>query len=187
MNHDGFTVQTLNQTAPVSIRSEQPQAFGSLSLMTGAKRQAGGKIKETPHAPTTMNDSTWLAPYKALRDLVVILTALCTLLWPAVGAHAQGSGCVTDRAGKTICPAPDARCLQDRYDAWFCSAPGGDIARNRHGELVCGVGLCVIDSRGDVLCSKAARGPSAIDRTGVAVCSQGCEMAQAKRCTALTR
>jgi hypothetical protein len=155
--------------------------------MTSATCQAGGKIKATPSATVKMNEPNWLSPHQALRDLAVILLALCALLWPAVGAQAQGSGCVTDRAGKTICPAPDARCLQDRYDDWFCSAPGGDIARNRHGELVCGVGLCVIDSRGDVLCSKAARGPSAIDRTGVAVCSQGCEMAQAKRCTALTR
>lgn len=57
----------------------------------------------------------------------------------------------------------------------------------RYGAAVCGVGRCVMERDGNVMCSTEPRGSAALDRYSQAVCTGGCEPAQASRCKPLTK
>ena len=116
-----------------------------------------------------------------IRNLRVTAMALLLSIF-ATGSLASDKVCMTDREGKTVCPAPDAKCLKDRYGDVRCSSPGGDIAIDRYGDPVCGPGYCTKDLRGDLLCSKSPRGASSTDRTGNAVCAGGCVAAKPQAC-----
>ena len=110
-------------------------------------------------------------------------TAMAMLL-SIVGAAAIAGDkvCLTDREGKTACPAPDARCLKDRYGDVRCSTPGGGIELDRYGDPACAPGYCTKDLRGDLLCSRSPRGASSTDRAGNAVCADGCVAAKPQAC-----
>jgi hypothetical protein len=97
------------------------------------------------------------------------------------------SQCVVLRSGETACPAPESRCVQNRYGDWACSDAGGDAALDRYGNPVCGTGMCVKDTSGEVMCSTQPRGAAAVDRYGKAVCSGGCAPAAAPSCKPLTK
>jgi hypothetical protein len=114
--------------------------------------------------------------FKAISVLVLVGLSLA--------AHAK---CFTTLNGETLCAPADSRCVKDRYSAWFCSAPGGDAELNRIGTPVCGVGRCVTDLHGEVMCSTEPRGSAAIDIHAKAVCTSGCAPALAENCQPLTK
>ena len=63
----------------------------------------------------------------------------------------------------------------------------GDAVQDRYGAAVCGIGRCVMERDGAVMCSNEPRGSAALDRYAKAVCTGGCEPAQASRCKPLTK
>lgn len=109
------------------------------------------------------------------------LAALC-FASQALVAAAEKPECVTRRDGQVVCPQPDARCVLDRYGEVACSTPGGGIVHDRYGDPVCGPGHCSTDRRGDVYCSKSPRGAAAVDRYGMATCTDQCVPAKASAC-----
>lgn len=95
--------------------------------------------------------------------------------------------CITTRHGDTLCAPAESRCVNDRYGDPYCSGSGGDAVLDRYGTAVCGVGRCVVQNDGEVMCSAEPRGSAALDRYSKAVCTSGCEPAQASRCKPLTK
>lgn len=95
--------------------------------------------------------------------------------------------CITTRYGETLCAPAESRCVNDRYRDPYCSGSGGDAVLDRYGTAVCGVGRCVMERDGAVMCSTEPRGSAALDRYAKAVCTGGCEPAQASRCKPLTK
>lgn len=112
----------------------------------------------------------------------LICAAMLVLATGAALAQAAGTGCVTGRDGRMVCPPPDGRCATDRYGEVICSPSGGGVTRDRYDNVVCGPGQCVKDTRGDIFCSSAARGSAAVDNYGKAVCSESCVAASAAAC-----
>jgi hypothetical protein len=112
-----------------------------------------------------------------------VAVSAMTLLSLSFTANAK---CFTTLHGETLCAPAGSHCVKDRYGAWFCSSPGGDAILNRVGNPVCGVGSCVVDIHGEVMCSTVPRGSAAIDMYAKAVCTSGCKPALAENCQALT-
>ncbi len=113
-------------------------------------------------------------------------------LWPALFLGlalplAAEARCITTRYGETLCAPAESRCVNDRYGDPHCSGSGGDAVLDRYGTAVCGVGRCVMERDGNVMCSTEPRGSAALDRYAKAVCTSGCEPAQASRCKPLTK
>lgn len=100
---------------------------------------------------------------------------------------AAETSCVNDRYGEMRCAPAESRCVSDRYGDPQCSGSGGDAVLDRYGAAVCGVGRCVTERDGTVMCSTQPRGSAALDRYSKAVCTGGCEPAQASRCKPLTK
>jgi hypothetical protein len=113
-----------------------------------------------------------------MRRLIAtfFLLIACGLAYPA------GGDCITNAAGKMVCPPPDGQCIHNRYRDVVCSPPGGGIALDRYQEPVCGAGACVRDVRGDIHCSRSPRGSAAIDIHAAAACTDGCAPASTAMC-----
>jgi hypothetical protein len=113
--------------------------------------------------------------------------ACAALFFAALGAvQAQTGDCLVNIQGKTVCPPARSVCLADRNGVIKCSPRDGGIVADRYGALVCGAGRCMLDFHGEPVCSREPGGAAAIDMSSVAVCTGGCEKAQAARCTTLT-
>lgn len=117
---------------------------------------------------------------------MVLRQALISVLLTS-GVSFANQDCVIDRHGNTLCPPPRAQCVKDRYGDWHCSGPGGGAVLDRYSQPACGIGRCVTDSRGEVMCSSMPGGRAAINRYGDAVCSEGCLHANRYNCQALTK
>ena len=118
-----------------------------------------------------------------MSSLSRIFALLCVLVCgSAAWAQMSGSACISMRDGTTVCPKPDSQCKLNRYGDLICSTPGGGIEADRYGDLVCGPGYCVKDQRGEVFCSSAPRGASAVDLYGNASCSVACVPAASSLC-----
>ena len=103
-------------------------------------------------------------------------------------APAQSSECLVDRSNTTVCPPAKTLCLMENNSGLIkCSPPDGGVIADRYGLAQCGTGRCVLDVRGDPFCSKSSGGAAAKGQYGDAVCSGGCERAQAAMCTTLKR
>jgi hypothetical protein len=120
----------------------------------------------------------------SLPAALAALVALLALLAAPVKVDAM---CVANRQGEVVCGPADSRCVVDRYGDWHCSGSGGDAVLNRVGNPVCGVGRCVADIHGEVMCSREARGGAALDRYSTAVCASGCAPARAELCKRLVK
>lgn len=118
----------------------------------------------------------------SLSAALAALVALVALFAAPVKVDAM---CVANRQGGVVCGPADSRCIVDHYGDWHCSASGGDAVLNRAGNPVCGVGRCVADLHGEVMCSREPRGGAALDRYSTAVCVSGCGPARAELCTPL--
>lgn len=113
--------------------------------------------------------------------------ACAAIIVTAVGAaQAQTGDCLVNIHGKTVCPPAKSVCLADRHGVIKCSPRDGGIVADRYGALACGSGRCMLDFHGEPVCSREPGGAAAIDMSSVAVCTGGCEKAQAGRCTTLT-
>lgn len=120
---------------------------------------------------------------RLLRNAVAALgfAAACGAALPQTGE------CIVTLQGKTVCPPAKTVCLMERSGATIkCSPREGGIVADRYGAAMCGVGRCILDFHGEPVCSKEAGGAAAIDMSSKAVCSGGCEKAQAGRCSTLT-
>jgi uncharacterized membrane protein len=124
-----------------------------------------------------------------MRFISRFLRAVFTALGFAVAcgaAFSQTGDCIVTLQGKTVCPPAKTVCLMERSGATIkCSPRDGGIVADRYGAAMCGVGRCILDFHGEPVCSKEAGGAAAIDMSSVAVCSGGCEKAQAGRCSTL--
>lgn len=121
-------------------------------------------------------------PLLTLRSLCRGLPAALVLAGTLIGGTPVQAQCVPDRYGNNICPPPGGKCLADRTGDIVCSPQDGGIVLNRYNELVCGAGACVVNQRGEVMCSTVARGSAALDRYSEAVCTSGCAPASAALC-----
>ena len=113
-----------------------------------------------------------------MRRLTGFLLALlaCTFM------QAAAADCITNGAGKMVCPPPEGTCVHDRYREVVCSQPGGGVLTDRYQDPVCGPGACVRDARGDIHCSRTPRGSAAIDINATAACTDGCVPASVAMC-----
>jgi hypothetical protein len=103
-----------------------------------------------------------------------LAAAMLAVLSPAALAQSTTPGCVTDRYGSVQCPPPGGACLTDIHGEVRCSPEDGGILLDRYKNAACGPGQCVVDSFGEVMCSSVGRGYAALDRSGEAVCTEGC-------------
>jgi len=95
-------------------------------------------------------------------------------LWIAPTLVLAQGGCVGVRNGKVVCGQPDSTCAANQRGEVVCTKPGGGMMNDQYGEQLCGLGYCVKDQRGNVLCSSHARGGATVDQSGNAVCAGGC-------------
>ncbi|TWO70694.1 hypothetical protein FN976_14150 [Caenimonas sedimenti] len=109
-------------------------------------------------------------------------SALLFVLLACSFAHRAAADCMPNGSGKMVCGPPESSCMQDRYREVVCSPSGGGIALDRYQNPVCGAGACVRDVRGDIHCSRTARGSAAIDMNAAAACTDGCAPASAAMC-----
>ena len=125
----------------------------------------------------------------ALTLFATLTLVVCVTLLGASGkAFAQSGDCIVDRYNNTVCPPAKSVCIKESTNSTIkCSPPDGGIALSRYGVAQCGVGRCVSDIRGDLLCSKESGGSAAQDLYGNVVCTGGCAPAQASACSTPTR
>ena len=74
-------------------------------------------------------------------------------------------------------------CRQNIAGKIVCAPVDGTITVDKYGEVVCGIGNCIVNPSGTVLCSILPGGTAIINDKGVAVCSSGgCRSASQKYC-----
>lgn len=121
----------------------------------------------------------------SLAALIIAGLLFVAFVGPAV---AQSSECVVDQYNNTLCPPAKTLCLLESNSRTIkCSPPDGGVIADRYGVAQCGVGRCVLDIRGDAFCSRDAGGAAAKGQYGDAVCTGGCDKAQAALCTTLKK
>src|SRR5262252_6292587 len=103
---------------------------------------------------------------KLLRSAILVTLAALAAPGTISFAYSQSvtPGCVNDRYGNVQCPPPGGSCLKDYLGEVRCSPPDGGIFLDRYQKAVCGPGQCVVNRRGEVLCSRAPKGSAALDR-----------------------
>ena len=69
-------------------------------------------------------------------------------------------------------------CAVDGLGRVICALPGGGAAQDSLGRVETGLGQCVQDDLGRVMCSALPGGGAAVDGLGRAVCSGGCVSGQ---------
>jgi hypothetical protein len=63
-----------------------------------------------------------------------------------------------------------------------CAPPMGGITKDKYGQPVCGMGQCLANNLGNIVCSAQKGGYSTIDLRGQTVCTGGCIPASASSC-----
>jgi hypothetical protein len=116
---------------------------------------------------------------KALTALLFILAAL-----PASAQEAKH--CVVDIRGNQVCGIRADQCILDRYKAAWCAPANGTASKDRYDEVVCGVGACLRDVRGELLCAAEAGGATVTDVSGTTTCAGGCVPASQSACRLMT-
>jgi|SRR5438477_9868198 len=126
---------------------------------------------------------------RAMSKSLMTVLAVFVAIGAASPARSQSvaPGCVNDRYGNVQCPPPGGSCVKDRYDDIRCSPADGGILLDRYEVPVCGPGQCVTDIKGEVHCSRVAKGSAALDRYGDAVCTDGCVGGAAQTCITPSR
>jgi hypothetical protein len=74
------------------------------------------------------------------------------------------------------------RCVQDGIGKTICAPAGGGAQLDRLGQVVCGLGQCVVNSFGEVSCAGQPGGEAMLDAAGQAVCVGGCVEARHSYC-----
>jgi hypothetical protein len=121
----------------------------------------------------------------SIATLVAVLAAVGAI--GTARSQSVNPGCVNDRYGNVQCPPPGGSCIKDRGGDIQCSPADGGVLLDRYQVPVCGPGQCVTDIKGEVFCSRVAKGSAAVDRYGEAVCTEGCIKAAAQACTTPSR
>lgn len=67
-----------------------------------------------------------------------------------------------------------SNCAQNNLGNIVCAPPGGTIMANKDGMIVCGLGQCVVNKNGTILCSAQPGGTAFVNDMGVAVCAGVC-------------
>lgn len=125
--------------------------------------------------------------FRAMASSIASVFIAAMLLVFATGpAGAQSGECVVDLHNNTVCPPAKTICVVEKNGgAIKCSPPDGGVIADRYGVAQCGTGRCVLDIRGDAFCSRENGGAAARGQYGDAVCTGGCDKAQAARCSTL--
>ena len=110
--------------------------------------------------------------------LNLIIASAVLALCSGVNAHAK---CMQETFGTTICGA--GPCINGRDGRVFCAVERyGTADLDEQGEVVCGLGNCVLDiTGGQIMCSREAGGDALRGIDGV-TCSGGCEPATPAYC-----
>ena len=104
------------------------------------------------------------------------------LLCAADAASAVNPGCSLGRDDRVTCAQPGALCLTNASGEVRCAPVNGGIEADQNGRLQCGPGNCTRDSNGAVFCSRTPLGGSTVDRSGNAVCTDGCVAGSQQAC-----
>ncbi|HUQ24647.1 MAG TPA: hypothetical protein VM140_03180 [Burkholderiales bacterium] len=116
-----------------------------------------------------------------MKAILILLAVL------ALPASAQDANCVVDLRGNQVCGTRADQCTLDRYRNAWCAPSNGIATKDRYGEVVCGAGACVTDSRsGDIFCAAKEGGATLTDPQGKAVCDGGCVAATQSVCRRMT-
>ena len=73
-------------------------------------------------------------------------------------------------------------CAQNKFAQIVCAPPGGTIMINKYDDVVCGIGKCVVNKSGTILCSSQPGGAAAFDASGTPVCAGACVSASQRNC-----
>lgn len=73
-------------------------------------------------------------------------------------------------------------CAQNNLGNIVCAPPGGTILTNKDGMIVCGLGQCVVNKNGTILCSAQPGGTAFLNDAGVAVCTGICMSPSKNNC-----
>ena len=92
----------------------------------------------------------------SIATLIAVLATVGTI--GTALSQSATPGCVSDRYGNVQCPPPGGTCIKDRVGDVKCSPPDGGILIDRYQAPVCGPGQCVTDIKGEVFCSRVAKG-----------------------------
>ena len=112
---------------------------------------------------------------------------LFILALAALSATAQEARhCVTDLRGNQVCGTRADQCILDRYGAAWCAPANGTATKDRYDEVVCGVGACLKDVHGDIVCTGEPGGATVTDATGNPSCPGGCVPASHLACRKMT-
>jgi len=76
----------------------------------------------------------------------------------------------------------NAQCFRDVMGNTFCAPPGGGLSTNSLGVPMCGLGGCVRDSLGRVICSSVRMGYATLDGLGRAKCTGNCVRGNPRLC-----
>ena len=114
----------------------------------------------------------------------VVVGLLLLAAFPALGQEAKH--CVTDLRGNQVCGTHAQQCILDRYRAAWCAPASGTAMKDRYDEVVCGVGACLRDIRGDIVCASEPGGATSTDVSGKASCAGGCVPASRQACRQMT-
>ena len=114
-------------------------------------------------------------------------TGVALLLLLAASAFGQeAKHCVVDLRGNQVCGTRPDQCILDRYRAAWCAPANGTATKDRYDEVVCGVGACLRDPHGEILCAAEAGGATVTDAAGKTTCAGGCRPASASVCRRMT-
>ena len=69
-----------------------------------------------------------------------------------------------------------------QYGKVLCAQTGGGALNDNDGNVRCGVGNCLKDDLGQVICFKEQGGDISIDEYGKVKCQGGCEDGKRSRC-----
>lgn len=74
-------------------------------------------------------------------------------------------------------------CIRDgEPDTVLCPPPGGNLVKDTNGNVVCGIGWCVTNSKGNVKCSMVPGGAAILSGHGDSLCVGGCLEASGSLC-----
>jgi hypothetical protein len=116
---------------------------------------------------------------KSAIALLIVLAA--SPVHPQEAKH-----CVVDLRGNQVCGTHADQCILDRYRAAWCAPANGIAMKDRYDEVVCGIGACLRDARGDITCSAEAGGTTVTDVSGKVSCAGGCVPASRSACRLMT-
>lgn len=110
---------------------------------------------------------------KVMRKFWVLIAIGSVFLAASTAdAQYQQGGCLTE--SPPVNNGPGYPMTAPPPGRTFCAPPGGTIIEDQNRVLVCSVGQCMEDSRGQALCAREPVGSVIVDVNGTIKCVGGC-------------